>query len=245
MISDKELDVLIAKVYSGEVDINSLPVNLYNAVSKHLIGALEKIEGTISKSLARELSENLQYFAGSKTYHFIKDLKIIKNKDEIKTFSEFKAEALAVNEQYNVNWLSSEYATTIGQAQMCERWEQIMEQKEKLPFLQYSAVIDDNTSEICLPLDGITLPVDDEFWDSNSPENHYNCRCSIIQLDEFDAEVTPKEEVESAEAKINEERQPLFSGNPYKDKEIFNSSHPYFDLDKDGARAVDDLVNGE
>ena len=218
---------------------------MYIAVSEHLIGGLEKINGTISKSLALELTENLQYFAGSKTYHFIKELEIVKNSEEIKTFSEFKSEALAVNEQYNVNWLESEYNTTIGQAQMCERWEQIMEQKKALPFLRYSAVIDGQTSDICAPLDGITLPVDDGFWDVNSPENHYNCRCTIEQLDEFDAELSSSDTVAKAVGEIDENRQPLFSGNPYKDKEIFNSSHPYFDLDKEGAKVVDDLVNGE
>jgi hypothetical protein len=35
--------------------------------------------------------------------------------------------------------------------------------------------MDANTSDICRPLDGITRPVDDPFWNVHAPLNHFNC----------------------------------------------------------------------
>ena len=243
--TEKEISDLLEKIYSGEVSLEALPVDLYNRISTYLISGLGKIEGTLSDKLKLELSENLRYFSGSKVWQQIKDMTLVKDSDQIKTFTEFKDEALKIFDEYNVNWLRAEYDTTIGQAQMCERWEQIEEQKKQLPFLKYSAVIDNNTSEICLPLDGITLPVDDDFWDTNSPLNHFNCRCTLEQVDEFDAVITEKSKADEVSKQMGEARQPLFNSNPYKDKAIFDKEHPYFDLDKQGAKAVDDLVNGE
>jgi len=243
--TEAQINDLLDRIWSGAVSIESLPADLYQAISKYLTSGLDGIASKVSPSLITELTENLKYFSAAKTYHQVNDLTIIKNSEEIKTFSEFKAEALKVYDQYNVNWLRTEYDTTIGQGQIIERWEQIEKQKKQLPFLRYSAVVDSQTSEICLPLDGIIRPVDDSFWDTNSPLNHFNCRCTLEQVDEFDADVTPDEKADKVSAEMNDARQPLFNSNPYRDKAIFDKEHPYFDLDKQGAKAVDDLVNGE
>ena len=240
--TQKQINKLLKDIYSGKVNVNDLPSDLFDAVSKYLIGGLDNIEGKLSTTLKSELSDNLRWFAGAKTYNFVKDVELIKANEELKTFKEFKDEALQIYDQYNVDWLRTEYSTTIGQAQMCERWEQIEEQKETLPFLRYSAVIDSQTSEICEPLDGITLPVSDPFWDTNSPLNHFNCRCTLEQVDEFDAKVTKQSKADEVSKEMDDKRQPLFNSNPYKTKDIFDKEHPYFDMDKDGAKAVTKLV---
>lgn len=243
--TDQEIDDLLQKVYSGEISLEALPRDLYARIAEHLISGLGEIEGKMSDTLLVELSENLRYFSASKVWQQIKDMTLVKDNQDLKSFAEFKNEALQIFDQYNKNWLRAEYGTTIGQAQMCERWEQIEQQKGTLPFLRYSAVIDSQTSEICEPLDGITLPVDDPFWDSNSPLNHFNCRCTLEQVDEFDAVVTDQGKADGVGKQMDEVRQPLFNSNPYRTREVFDESHPYFDLSKDGAKAVDDLVNGE
>ena len=68
---------------------------------------------------------------------------------------------------------------------MVVKWQEIEKTKGILPYLRYSAIVDPNTSEICLPLDGVVAPVDDPIWDKILPLNHFNCRCVILQ--EFDA----------------------------------------------------------
>lgn len=243
----KQIDALIEGIYNGSITVRDLPVDLYEAIANKLLGALGTIESKASPALLNELRENLYIFSGAKTYQQINDISLIAEDESIKSFKDFKNEALAIYEQYNQNWLETEYKTAIGQAQTAVRWEQIESQKEVLPYLQYSAVIDNNTSEICLPLDGICLPVDDPFWDTNAPLNHFNCRCLLIQHDKEDAQnvgITPSEEETAISEQMNEERQPLFNMNSGKDKVIFDDKHPYFEVppkDKEYARRNFDL----
>jgi len=48
--------------------------------------------------------------------------------------------------------------------------------------LEYSAVLDDNTTELCESLDGETWPADSSIWDTYTPPNHFNCRSILIPL---------------------------------------------------------------
>ena len=243
--SESKINELLQQIYDGVITVESLPVDLYNAVSKYLVSGIGKIEGTISKSMVKELTANLEIFSGCKVYHSVRELSLLKSENEFKSFKEYSAEAEKTFDQYYKQWARTEYDTTIAQAQMVERWEQIMEQAKSLPFLRYSAVIDDVTSDICEPLDGICLPIDDDFWDTNSPLNHFNCRCTLEQLDKFDAILTKQSKADEVSKEMDDRRQPLFNSNPYKDKAIFDKEHPYFDLDKQGAKAVIKLVDGE
>jgi SPP1 gp7 family putative phage head morphogenesis protein len=233
--TQQQIDALIEGVYDGTITTRDLPVNLYNAISQKLLSALGSVEGSPSRSLLNQLSENIYMFSGAKVYQQINDISLLADDENIKSFANFRDEALAIYEQYNKNWLETEYSTAIGQAQSATRWEQIEDQKKELPYLQYSAVIDPNTSDICLPLDGICLPVEDPFWDVNTPLNHFNCRCTVIQFDKTDATeagITSKEDADKATAEISEIRQPLFEGNSGKDRLIYNKEHPYFDVPK-------------
>jgi SPP1 gp7 family putative phage head morphogenesis protein len=231
--TDKQIDALIKGVYNGTITSRDLPVDLYNAISEKLLSALGTIEATTSQSLLNELSENIYMFSGAKVYQQIQEISLLANKDTVKSFASFRDEALAVYNQYNVNWLETEYKTAIGQAQMAERWEQIEAQRDELPYLQYSAVIDKNTSEMCKPLDGVCLPIDDKFWSKNTPLNHFNCRCTVIQRDATDAKkagITSQKKADQATAEISKERHPLFEGNSGKDRLIYNKQHPYFEV---------------
>jgi len=241
--TEKQINNLLEGIYAGDIDVDSLPLDLYKAISAFLIGGLGKIEGTISKSMIAELTSNLEIFSGCKVYHSVRELSLLKDNGDIKTFKEYSIEAEKTFDQYYKQWAQTEYSTTIGQAQMVERWEQIEQQKETLPFLRYSAVIDSQTSEICLPLDGICLPVADSFWDSNTPLNHFNCRCTIEQLDEFDAVLTPQTKADEVSKEMDDKREDLFNSNPYRDKAIFNETHPYFDIPKEGLDSVLKLVD--
>jgi SPP1 gp7 family putative phage head morphogenesis protein len=233
--TQQQIDALIEGIYDGSINARNLPVGLYNAISEKLLSAFGSVNGSPSPSLLRELSENIYTFSGAKVYQQIQDISLLAGDENIKSFANFRDEALGIYDQYNKNWLETEYNTAIGQAQSATRWEQIEQQKSELPFLQYSAVIDPNTSEICSSLDGVCLPVDDPFWDINTPLNHFNCRCTLIQHDKTDATaigITSKEEADRATAEITEKRQPLFEGNSGKDRLIFGKEHPYYDVPK-------------
>lgn len=48
--------------------------------------------------------------------------------------------------------------------------------------LEYSAILDDNTTEICTEMDSTTWPADDERWNTYSPPLHFNCRSVLIPV---------------------------------------------------------------
>ena len=48
--------------------------------------------------------------------------------------------------------------------------------------LEYSAILDDRTTEICSELNGKTYAVDSEEWRTYNPPNHYGCRSLLIPV---------------------------------------------------------------
>lgn len=243
---------MLKGIYEGEIIVDNLPEDLYLAIAKYLEkglyngfgGNLAEFKlGGVDYELLEELRTNIYLFSGAKTYQQVRELVALATDSE--SFSDFKEQALDIYDQYNVNWLETEYNTAIGQASQARKWNEIEKQKEEFPYLKYNAIIDDRTSDICEPLDGLILPVDDPMWDSYTPLNHFNCRCVLEQISQFEeVEVTPNSEVETIKEDIDDKVQPLFKMNAGKDGYIFSDEHPYFDVakgDKELARRNFDL----
>ncbi len=55
-------------------------------------------------------------------------------------------------------------------------------------YLQFVAIEDERTTDICSARAGITLPYDDPFWKDNWPPLHYNCRSTVRELDNDEVE---------------------------------------------------------
>lgn len=65
--------------------------------------------------------------------------------------------------------------------------------------LEYSAILDDRTTEICQQLEGYTASSDSDEWDTYRPPNHYNCRSVLVpvtQVDGWDGDDDPDPTVE-------------------------------------------------
>ena len=79
---------------------------------------------------------------------------------------------------------------------------QIANENKYIEMMQYSAIMDDRTTEICQELDGKTYKFDDPIWDSILPPNHFNCRSMINYITEIDVEedkIIPDEDVDVSE----------------------------------------------
>lgn len=68
------------------------------------------------------------------------------------------------------------------------RWEQFERNKKAVPYLMFSAINDDRTTDICRKRNGIIRPVDDPFWARNAPQMHHRCRSTLISLTKSQAE---------------------------------------------------------
>lgn len=260
----KQIEWLLLGVYKGKITQNNLPRDLYFAIADYLKigvyqgfgGSLNSISKDISNGsrsigdldLLNQLRTNVYMFSGAKVFQQIREMslasKIVTDEGVIRPFNDFRKDALGIYEQYNVDWLKTEYNTAIGQAQEAAKWQKIEEQKDILPYLKYSAVIDSRTSEICRPLDGIVAPVNDPIWKKIAPLNHFNCRCLLLQLNAEDGkqEQTNKLLKLTKVAETESQMQDLFKMNAGKDGYIFKKDHPYFEVQpKDKQYAKDNF----
>lgn len=177
------IGLLIRSIYDGRVDPANLPYKLYKAIAYYLTKGVFKgfgkdIADTVSDSVDHELlynlRENVHIFSGAKTFNYVLETtNLIVEGDEILPLREFKKRALEIYDKYNVNWLDAEYETCIGQAQNATKWKDI----ETSPFdlVKYLAVIDENTSPVCVQYNGIIKDKKDPFWNDAAPLNHYRC----------------------------------------------------------------------
>ena len=222
-------------IFEGKTDLDNLPVDLYLEIAKHLEGGLLKGAGGSLASfdgkdldLIQELRANVYMFSAAKTYEEVRGFSelLYNDEDKIRPFGEFFADAKARYDTYNIDYARTEYNTAIASGEMGIRWNQITKDADTLPLLKMTVVEDAQTTEICEPLDGITLPIGDPFWDEYYPPNHWNCRSTVLQLDE--GEVSTKAQVEKAVEHADEEMQDVFKMNVGKDEFVFSPEHPYF-----------------
>lgn len=182
--TNKQLDNFLKGIEEGRINEYNLPEDLYDAIVKYLkkgvfegFGETLKSVSKLDKELLTQLVENIHIFSGAKTYQQVKEINslLVDEDGNIRTSSEFNKLGKEKFELWNDVWGETEYNTAIGQSQMAVKWSEIERTKDVLPNLEYSAVIDENTSDICEPLNGIIAPVDDPIWDTISPLNHFNC----------------------------------------------------------------------
>lgn len=100
-------------------------------------------------------------------------------------------------------------------------------QEDPPEFLQFVAIEDERTSNICSARAGVTLPYTDTFWDSNWPPLHYNCRSTVRSVDAKEAEAMGI--VVNGKAKVTrpssiEKPQGTFGMRPTKDNAFWGSS---------------------
>lgn len=244
--SDKFVQQLFRNIYKSRITQRVLPRMLYEAIANHLKDAIYEGYGvtwdklnakklpngytTKDKDLLREIRTNIYLFSAAKTYQQVREMSsaLISDKGTIVPFKEFREKAEQTYTLFNKVWLQTEYDTAIGQAQAARKWQEIEKNAELFPLLEYSAVIDKRTSEICRPLDGIIAPVNDPIWKKVSPLNHFNCRCLLLPLSEGKATAagTKNAKVKEVEGMM----EPLFKMNPGIEGYVFSPDHPYFDV---------------
>lgn len=99
------------------------------------------------------------------------------------TVDEFIAQAVA---KYGLGELHAETVirTNLQSAFQWAHYQQLTDPAvlEAFPMWGFDVTVDDRTSDVCEPLNGLAYPASDPIWDSLYPPNHYNCRTTVYPL---------------------------------------------------------------
>lgn len=234
IFTEQEINDFIVKIFAGTITLEQLSPAMYDAIARYLTeGVFEGFGktligldfGTPDYNMLYALRENVYRFSAAKTFQQTKEMmSFILDGDNIRSFNEFKKLALNVFEDYNLNYLEAEYNNAIASARMASKWMDIERDAETLPYIQYQTVGDARVRQEHAVLDNIIKRYDDPFWNTYFPPNDWNCRCTVIQLDE--AEETDLTGLDPLEV------DPVFDFNPGKDRIVFSNKHPYYEVER-------------
>ncbi len=227
----KLVNRLIEALYGGDLFANTIDQPLYHYLRAHFEEAVQLGFGVVDEKLRGYLLANVQRFSGFKTAAVQRAMteKLTDAAGNIRPFADFKTDCLAINQQYNVDYLRTEYNQAVASSQMAAKWSEFDPESR----LRYDTVGDDLVRKEHQALDGITRPHSDPFWDSHYPPLDWNCRCTVTEVD-HDTPTTPLHGLGGLPEAAKEFRQ-----NVGKTGDIFGMDHPYFQLSADEARQLE------
>lgn len=169
-----------------------------------------------------KLQSNIWQFSGAKNYAQLRELSnaLIGDDGKLRKYEQFKEIALNLNKKYVKQHLKTEYNLAVTGSQMAGKWVDIEANKQVLRYLEFDAVIDSQTTDLCRKLHGTILPVDHPFWRKYYPPNHFGERGTVRQR--ASGPVTDDDRIPSADIP------PMFETNLGQQGLIFPKQHPYF-----------------
>lgn len=201
----------------------------------------------VPDTLRFALEENGFIFSGFKTFHAMREigLSLLNDKGEIKSYSDFQADVLKLNEKYNTNYLYAEYKHAVGTCQMAARWAGIEADGDRY-LLQYRTAQDNRVRDDHALMDGITLPPSDPFWDKYYPPNGWGCRCTAVQVrrDKY-PQSDPVAAMRLGDNSTEAAKQQIFRFNAGKTMRLFPPKHPYFKAPKAAKDVITEVTKAE
>lgn len=141
------------------------------------------------ETLSKEVKERAFYVAGLAKLDQVNLIhnKLLEALENGTTIEKFKSEIAEVikKQGWDKHRIETIFQTNMQTAYQAGRWKGIQRTKDLLPYLEYSSVLDNRTRPQHSVLHGIVFPADHPFWDSHYPPNGFNCRCTALQLSEY------------------------------------------------------------
>lgn len=189
------------------------------------------------------LERNVYQFSGAKNWQMLRELtSAMVDGSRVVPFAEFKSKAVTILGEYD-RFLRTEYNAAVAGSQMASKWVDIEKTAETRkeaglpePLLEYRTAGDARVREEHRALHGIIRPVSDHFWTTYYPPNGWNCRCTVIRLNE--GRKTSQKETNRAMAEVTPQRG--FNVNLAQEGFVFAPNSPYY---IGLPRAVRDQVN--
>lgn len=143
---------------------------------------------------------------------------LLDEEGNLRSFARFRKAVKGINEQWNDNWLRTEYNTAVRSARSAANYRDALRTKDTYPNIEYLESIAKDKRKEHLEFVGTILPIDHTWWEAHLPPVEWNCKCSWRPTDK------PVTDVPST----TEEVPPVFRNNPGKTAEFVKlSEHPY------------------
>ena len=190
-------------------------INQYTAVLNDALNVHFSANANFyDEDLAKKLQSNIKRFSAFKETSFKEQLeKLITQGGKVLPRNEFMKQAKELSQNYNANWLKTEYDQTVSSGRMAQKWKRFEANADIYPNLRYETVGDERVREKHRQWDGLVLPIDHPFWNNHTPPNDWGCRCDVVQTN---AEVS--RQVPDGQMKRE------FQTNPGKSGKVFNGS---------------------
>lgn len=237
-IRDRVLNRLRSKGFDVDKDIEpDLFAHTFNQLDKALdiFGSPEW--GTPDRDFLEALRHSEAVFAAFKTHQQQKELheQLTDDEGKLKSFDQFRKDTEPIIQEYNVNWLRTEYDTAVRRARFAADWKRFEKDKDLYPNLKWLPSVSVNKREGHRVFYNRVWKADDPFWNTNYPGNLWNCKCGLTSTDE-----------KITEGRIpsgHDKPEPGLDKNPGITGEMFTDTHPYIkDAGKEARKAVDKFV---
>ena len=227
-------DRLIQAIHAGRLSgaDGELYLPLVEATTRHLDAGVSLGWNAPDPRLRQLLADNITRFSGFKTLAVQRAMaeKLTDEAGNVRSFADFRPDALAVHQQYNERYLRTEYEACVASAQMASKWSGFGEGA----LLRYDTANDDRVRTDHQAYDGKVLPRDHAFWTQHYPPCDWGCRCDVVEVDD-DTPVTPARELQGLPP-VPEEFRP----NVGQTGTVFDlSHHAYGDVPQETAQKVD------
>jgi SPP1 gp7 family putative phage head morphogenesis protein len=247
LFSPEFIEMYLHGIYLNVYNPRDLSYEYHSKVGIELENGLNKGYGErkVYDPVSREtitynsLRENVWIFSAAKQYTQVRQMSAMIS--ETSDFKTFRGKAMIVFDEFNKNYLKTEYNTAVGQSQMARDWVRSYDQREALPYLRYETQKDSHVRDEHAILDGITLPITDKFWGMYMPKNGWNCRCFTTQHD--GGELTDLSKRDLTDLADERKFPEVFRMNPGKDGIVFSDKHPYFRVAKGDKSFREDNYN--
>ena len=179
--------------------------------------------GRKNETFVNQFRENTAVFSAFKSHEqTAKMVELMYKADgSIRSFSDFKKEALKLSQDYNKTWLNTEYNTAIRAARMAVNWLKFQETKHLYPNLEYMPSRAAHPRESHADYYYQIWPIDDPIWDSILPPSDWGCLCSV--------RATDKPPTEQAADWSPPAGNPVFQNNSGKTAKFVNTeATPYY-----------------
>jgi hypothetical protein len=238
-IRDRVLNRLRSKGFDVDKDIEpDLFAHTFNQLDKALeiFGSPEW--GTPDRDFLEALRHSEAVFAAFKTHQQQKELheQLTDEEGKLKSFDQFRKDTEPIIQEYNVNWLRTEYDTAVRRARFAADWKRFEKDKDLYPNLKWLPSVSVNKREGHRVFYNHVWKADDPFWNTNYPGNLWNCKCGLTSTDE---KIT-----EGRTPSGHDKPEPGLDKNPGITGEMFTDTHPYIKgAGKEARKAVDKFLN--